>query len=58
MPLTQDHHDMLECSEADCLSDVDDCPGGSIGAAFLEKFVERGVKWVHLDILGVCIEDK
>lgn len=28
-------------------------PGGSIAAAFLEKFVEKDTKWVHLDIGGV-----
>lgn len=32
-------------------------PGGSIAAAFLEKFVENGVKWVHLDIGGTGIID-
>jgi leucyl aminopeptidase len=36
LPVTEDHHEMLECPEADCISDlVDDCPGGSLAAAFL-----------------------
>lgn len=26
--------------------------GASRAAAFLEKFIEEGVKWVHLDIAG------
>lgn len=26
--------------------------GASRAAAFLEKFVEDGVKWIHLDIAG------
>ena len=33
--------------------------GGSITAAcFLERFVEEGVKWAHLDIAGVVWSDK
>jgi leucyl aminopeptidase len=33
--------------------------GGSITAAcFLERFVEEGVKWAHLDIAGVAWSDK
>jgi leucyl aminopeptidase len=24
--------------------------GSGNGAAFLEKFIEKGVKWIHLDI--------
>lgn len=48
---------MLDCPEADCISDiVDGAPGGSLAAAFLEKFVEKGVKWIHLDSAGVCLD--
>ena len=33
--------------------------GGSITAAcFLERFVENGVKWAHLDIAGMVWADK
>lgn len=33
--------------------------GGSITAAcFLERFVEEGVKWAHLDIAGMAWSDK
>ena len=33
--------------------------GGSITAAlFLQKFVERGVAWAHLDIAGPAWDDK
>jgi leucyl aminopeptidase len=28
--------------------------GASIGAAFLSAFVERGTRWAHLDIAGIC----
>lgn len=41
---------------ADCISDINDgAPGASIAAAFLEKFVEEGVEWIHLDVGGTCI---
>ena len=30
-------------------------PGGCcVAAAFLERFVEKNVKWAHLDIAGPC----
>ena len=29
--------------------------GSSQAAAFLENFVEKGVKWIHLDVAGMCI---
>jgi leucyl aminopeptidase len=29
--------------------------GSSQGAAFLEKFIEKDVKWAHLDIAGPAI---
>ena len=33
--------------------------GGSITAAcFLQRFVEQGVKWAHLDIAGMVWADK
>ena len=55
MPVDIEHHEALEIEEADVLSDNSSewAPGGSIGAAFLEKFVEKGTKWAHLDIGGV-----
>jgi len=31
--------------------------GSSTAAAFLEKFVEEGVEWAHLDIAGVGMLD-
>jgi leucyl aminopeptidase len=29
-------------------------PGASIAAAFLELFIEKGVKWTHIDIAGTA----
>ena len=28
--------------------------GSSQAAAFLENFVEKGVKWIHLDVAKMC----
>ena len=56
MPLTEDHHALLESKVADFTNYSLTPPGGSSAAAFLEKFVNEGVSWAHVDILGVSIE--
>jgi leucyl aminopeptidase len=32
--------------------------GTATAAAFLENFIQDGVKWAHLDIAGVCTDQK
>ncbi len=57
LPLDETHHELLHSQAADFLSDANDtAPGASIAAAFLQKFVEEGVQWIHLDVGGTCID--
>ena len=32
--------------------------GASVAACFLENFVEKENKWIHIDIAGTAYEDK
>ena len=54
MPVDEYHHDIIKAKQAD----ISNAPGkpeasSSQAAAFLERFVEKGVNWIHLDIAGV-----
>jgi len=54
MPLAQAYDDMLKSDIAD-MKNVGGRPAGSITAAqFLQRFVQDGVPWIHLDIAGVA----
>ncbi len=58
MPVTEEHHQLLEMPNADCTSANNAyrmVGGSSIAAAFLQKFVEKGVRWGHIDMAGPCI---
>lgn len=56
LPLDESHFELLSSNSADFLSDAyDTAPGASIAAAFLQKFVEEGVEWIHVDVGGTCI---
>lgn len=53
LPINDEHREDLKSPFADLKNAGKDRYGGaSKGAAFLEKFIEKGVKWVHLDIAG------
>jgi leucyl aminopeptidase len=53
LPITDEHREDLKSPFADLKNAGKDRYGGaSKGAAFLEKFVNKGVNWVHLDIAG------
>lgn len=39
---------------ADLVNSVAGSAGASIGACFLEQFIEDGVEWIHLDIAGTA----
>ena len=43
---------LKDSSVADLVNSVTGSAGASIGACFLEQFVEEGVAWIHLDIAG------
>ncbi|MCM2561210.1 leucyl aminopeptidase [Lutimaribacter sp. EGI FJ00015] len=54
MPLGQAYDDMLKSPIAD-MKNVGGRPAGSITAAqFLQRFVQEGCPWIHLDIAGVA----
>lgn len=53
MPVDSHHHDIIKAKTAD----ISNAPGkgqasSSQAAAFLQNFVEKGVKWAHIDIAG------
>jgi leucyl aminopeptidase len=58
MPLTEAFDKLIESPIAD-MKNVGPREGGSItAAAFIQRFVESGVKWAHLDIAGTVWADK
>jgi leucyl aminopeptidase len=58
MPLGESYDKLIESPIAD-MKNVGPREGGSITAAmFLQRFVEKGVKWAHLDIAGMAWADK
>ncbi|HEY0112944.1 MAG TPA: leucyl aminopeptidase [Allosphingosinicella sp.] len=58
MPLGDAYDKLIESQVAD-MKNVGPREGGSITAAqFLQRFVDSGVKWAHLDIAGVVWADK
>jgi leucyl aminopeptidase len=58
MPLGDAYDKLIESPIAD-MKNVGPREGGSITAAvFLQRFVEQGVKWAHLDVAGMVWADK
>jgi len=58
MPLGEAYDKLIESPIAD-MKNVGPREGGSITAAvFLQRFIESGVKWAHLDIAGMVWSDK
>jgi leucyl aminopeptidase len=58
MPLGEPYDKLIESQIAD-MKNVGPREGGSITAAvFLQRFVESGVKWAHLDIAGMAWSEK
>lgn len=54
MPLGKAYDDMLKSRIAD-MKNVGGRPAGSITAAqFLQRFIQEGMPWIHLDIAGVA----
>jgi len=54
MPLGQAYDDLLKSRIAD-MKNIGGRPAGSVTAAqFLQRFVQDGVPWIHLDIAGVA----
>jgi len=58
LPIYDEHRDMIKSKFAD-VRNIGGREGGTItGAAFIEKFVDEKVKWVHLDIAGAARASK
>jgi leucyl aminopeptidase len=59
LPILKEHRDIIKPAKAD-LTNSPGKPAGasSQAAAFLERFVEPGVAWAHLDIAGTAGKDQ
>jgi leucyl aminopeptidase len=58
MPLAESFDRLIDSPIAD-IKNVGPREGGSITAAqFIQRFVDEGVKWAHLDIAGMAWSDK
>ena len=58
MPMGKAYDNMLKSHIAD-MKNIGGPYGGSITAAcFIERFIENGMPWVHLDIAGKAWSDK
>ena len=53
MPLDESYHDQIKSTFADVKNTGGRNGGSCTAAAFLEKFVEDGMPWIHIDIAGV-----
>jgi leucyl aminopeptidase len=56
LPIFDEHREAMKSSFAD-LNNKGNTPygGSSQGASFLERFIEKDVRWAHLDIAGPAI---
>lgn len=58
LPIAKEYFDKLKSNSADFKNSVGKPgAGASIAANFLEAFVEKGTKWIHLDIAGTADKD-
>jgi len=56
MPVTKYHLKMITSKWADLTNSPGKSEAGSAqAAAFLQEFVEPGVKWAHIDIAGTSM---
>ena len=53
MPLDQAYHDQIKSTFADVKNTGGRNGGSCTAAAFLEKFIQEGMPWIHIDIAGV-----
>ena len=52
MPINKGYHKLLESKVADMKNTGGPLAGASVAAAFIENFIDDGIKWIHLDIAG------
>ncbi len=55
MPLGKEYHDLIKSTFADVKNTGGRDGGACIGAAFIERFVEEDMPWIHIDIAGVTV---
>lgn len=59
LPLWEEYREMLKVEMADITNSTGSVNAGAITAAlFLSEFVDKRLKWAHLDIAGVYLGDK
>ena len=60
MPLHKDYDEMIKSSVADIanIGGERGMAGSSTAAHFLQRFIDKDVKWSHLDIAGVAWDKK
>jgi len=54
MPITKGYHKELESKVADMKNKGGMAAGASQAAAFIEKFIDKDTKWIHLDVAGTA----
>ncbi len=55
LPLDEEYEELLKSGVADTLNNSESRYAGTISAGkFLEKFIEKGTKWIHCDIAGTA----
>lgn len=58
LPIYDEHRDLIKSKFADIKNSGGRAGGSITAAAFLEKFIEKDVKWIHLDIAGAARSNK
>jgi len=52
LPINHEHREAIKSKNADIKNIGNKYGGSSTAASFLERFVEDGVAWAHIDIAG------
>jgi leucyl aminopeptidase len=54
LPIYEEHREMMKSKFADMTNNGGRYGGAITGAVFLENFIEKNIKWIHLDIAGAA----
>lgn len=58
LPLTKAYDDMIKSDVADMKNIGGKIAGGMTAGCFLQRFVQKGIKWAHVDMAGVDDQEK
>ncbi len=58
MPISKGYRKLIESKVADIKNSGGRLAGASTAAAFIEAFIEKDTKWIHLDIAGTASAEK